>query len=116
MQSGLTLDWKGMSAGRYLRMLGIPALFAGCASVLGFSHPGFAAAAFGDISVLALLVAATVVMFWNAAWQPRSRQFWLLFGVGCLLWSINQVFFFFNDAASTGNYPLSLLGAERVCW
>lgn len=99
-----------MSDGRYLRILGIPAVFAGCAAVLGFSRPSFAMTAFGDISVLALLVAATAVMFWNAGLHPRSRKFWALFGVGCLLWSINQAFWVYFEVVRRRDVPDPFMG------
>lgn len=99
-----------MSVGRNLRILGIPALFAGCAAVLGFSRPGFATAAFGDISVLALLAAATWLMFWNASLHPRSRTFWLLFGVGGLLWSINQAFWVYFEVVLRRDVPDPFVG------
>jgi signal transduction histidine kinase len=78
-----------MSSSWQLRRLGAPALFVVCAAVLALSSPGRVAAAFGDGLALVLLAITSLVMFQNARIHPRFRVFWLLFGVGTLLWAGN---------------------------
>ena len=99
-----------MSNGRQLRMVGIPALFVACAAVMLLGHRGLAMAAFADVLELLLLVAFTATMFWNASLHPRARAFWLLFGIGSLLWSINQWFWVYYEVLLRRDVPNPFVG------
>lgn len=80
------------------------------AAVLWFSPRGPALTAFGDITPLALMAAATFAMFYNAATQRRARVFWLLLGAGCLLWSVNQFFWTYYEVILKKELPDPFLG------
>ena len=99
-----------MSNGRQLRMVGIPALFVACAAVMLLGHRSLAMAAFADVLELLLLVAFTATMFWNASLHPRARAFWLLFGIGSLLWSINQWFWVYYEVMLRRDVPNPFVG------
>jgi len=99
-----------MSSSWQLRRFGAPGLFVLCAAMLALTHPGRAAAALGDCLHLLLLVIATVVMFQNAALQPRFRAFWILFGSGCFLWSINQTMWTFYEVILARDVPEPFVG------
>jgi signal transduction histidine kinase len=95
---------------RQLRLVAVPALFVVCAAVLALGHESRAMAAFGDISVLLLLLAASAVMFWNASIHARCRVFWLLFASGCLLWSINQSLWTYYEVILGKDVPDPFIG------
>ena len=78
-----------MSWTRNLRAVGIAALILAVAAVSILAHPGPGLTAFGDILALALQVIACVVMLRNVFAQSRSRAFWSLLSLGCVLWTIN---------------------------
>jgi signal transduction histidine kinase len=52
--------------------------------------PGFALSAFGDLTQLLVLCAASLVMLTNAvSSRGQTRLFWSLFAAGCVLWAAN---------------------------
>ena len=99
-----------MSSSLQLRRLAAPALFLVCTAMLALSHAGRAAAALGDGLTLLLLAITTVVMFQNAAIHSRFRVFWILFGSGCLLWTMNQALWTYYEVILAREVPEPFVG------
>lgn len=77
-----------MSSARKIGLAGVLIILAlGGAELLMPRGP--AMTAFGDLLPLVLLAAATIAFLRNAFLQKKSRMFWLLWGFGCALWTIN---------------------------
>lgn len=70
--------------------IGVAALFVAGHTILSLKvAPGFALAAFGDISQAVLVLLATVVMLSNARRaRANARLFWGLMAAGCFLWFV----------------------------
>ncbi len=79
-----------MSVSRKLGNAGVATLILGVGAIFWFSPRGPALTAFGDIAPLVLMAAATAAMLRNALSERHARVFWLLLGVGCLMWTVNQ--------------------------
>jgi hypothetical protein len=61
------------------------------ASVL--MHPGQQLTAFGDVALCAVLLFANAGVLLNAASADwRRNAFWMLMGLGCVLWLTDQLF------------------------
>ena len=63
----------------------LAALMAVSAGASLLMRPGFDRLAYGDLVPLLLGIAASAAFFSNAIRDPKSRLFWLLFGIGVLM-------------------------------
>ncbi len=99
-----------MSWTRNLRAVGIAALILAVAAVSILAHPGPHLTAFGDILALALLVIACVVMLRNVFAQSRSRAFWSLLSLGCVLWTINTALWAYYEVILRQELPEPCIG------
>jgi signal transduction histidine kinase len=99
-----------MSAARKLGIAGAAALVLAVAAVMWFSPRGPKLIAFGDISALLLLFASTLAMLRNAVRQQRARTFWLLLGIGCLLWTVNQALWTYYEVILKRELPEPFFG------
>lgn len=79
-----------MTVSRQVGMAGVATVILAAGIVLWAALPrGPAMTAFGDVSALVLLLAASTAMLANAVSLRRARAFWTLLGFGCLLWTID---------------------------
>lgn len=79
-----------MTVSRQVGMAGVATVILAAGIVLWAAAPrGPAMVAFGDVSALVLLLAASTAMLANAVSLRRARAFWTLLGFGCLLWTID---------------------------
>jgi signal transduction histidine kinase len=88
--------WIGVSAALVLAYI-----------VVSLTVPrGHGLAAFGDITQLLLLIAATAVMTANAVSQRgQTRLFWSLLAVGCFLWTVSQTGWAFYEVLLHRDLP-----------
>ena len=73
-------------------------------------HPGFARLAYGDLVPLFLGVAACIAFFRNAVLLPKSRVFWLLFGLGLIMWTSNQFWWTYYEVFRRVDFPEPFVG------
>jgi signal transduction histidine kinase len=71
---------------------------------------GFARLAYGDLVPLFLGIAASAAFFWNAVRKPKSRLFWLLFGIGVLMWTSNQFWWVYYEVFRRIDFPEPFFG------
>lgn len=67
--------------------------------------------AFGDITALILIAAATAFLTWNAmSTEGQVRLFWALVAFGCLLWTLNQALWTFYEVILRRDLPDPFVG------
>lgn len=99
-----------MSWPRNLRTAIIASLILAVAAVSVFAHPSPRLTTFGDLLALALLVVCCVAMLRNSFAQNRSRAFWLLLSLGCVLWTINTASWAFYEVILRREIPEPCMG------
>jgi signal transduction histidine kinase len=99
-----------MSRIRNLRVLGIAAAIVAVAALQLFARRGQALTNFGDLLALGLLMATCVVMLRNAYLHERSRAFWALLSLGCLLWTINTASWAYYEVILHKEIPEPCIG------
>jgi signal transduction histidine kinase len=99
-----------MSAVRKLGIMGVMALVVAVGAILWFLPRGPALTAFGDLTPLLMMVAASIAMFWNGWLEQRARAFWMLLGAGCLMWTVNQWFWTYYEVILKRDLPDPFLG------
>ena len=99
-----------MSVSKKLAIAGLVTLVLATGAVFWFSPRGPALTAFGDIAPLVLMIVATVAMLRNAVSQRRARAFWLLLGLGCLMWTVNQWFWTYYEVIVSRDLPEPFFG------
>jgi signal transduction histidine kinase len=99
-----------MSSSQKLGMAGIEALTLAVAAAERFMPRGFTQTAFGDVLAVVLLSAASVAFCWNAIAQKRARIFWLLLGLGCVLWTINSGMWAYYELVRRVDLPEPCIG------
>jgi uncharacterized membrane protein HdeD (DUF308 family) len=99
-----------MSWTRNLRAVVLAGLILAVAAVSTLTHPGPRLTAFGDILALTLLVVACVAMMRNVFAQSKSRAFWSLLSLGCVLWTINTAFWAYYEVIRRQELPEPCLG------
>jgi hypothetical protein len=75
-----------------------------------FMPRGFATTVFGDLLALLMLSVASVAFCWNAIRQQRARIFWLLLGLGCMLWAINSALWAYYEVILRKDLPEPCVG------
>jgi signal transduction histidine kinase len=71
--------------------VGLASVVLGYTAVSLSLRPGFTLTAVADVTQLALLIAATVVMVLNSIYsRGQTRLFWSLLAAGCAMWGLNQ--------------------------
>ena len=91
-------------------VLALAALLVVSAVVSLSLRPGFARVAYGDLVPLFLEISACAAFFWNAAIRPKSRLFWLLFGLGLLMWTSNQFWWAYFEVFRRVDFPEPFFG------
>ena len=86
-----------MSWGRNLRAVGIAGFVVIVGTVSLLSPPGPRLTAFGDLTALGLSIGTCAAMLRNALKQERSRAFWVLLTLGCVLWTTNTFFWAYYE-------------------
>src|SRR5262245_61477133 len=99
-----------MSWGRKLRAGGIAGLVVIVGAVSLLSPPGPRLTAFGDLTALVLSMGTCAAMLRNALKQERSRAFWLLLSLGCLLWTINTALWAYYEVGLGQVLPEPCIG------
>ncbi len=99
-----------MSWTRNLRAIGLAGLILAVAAVSILAHPGPRLTIFGDILALTMLVIACVAMLRNVFAQSRSRAFWFLLSLGCVLWTINTAFWAYYEVILRQELPEPCIG------
>ena len=81
-------------------------------TVVSFSSPeGYAVKTFGNVVQSALLLAAVIVMWWNArVARGNIRVFWLLMTAGCALWLGAQLWWTYYEVVLQQEVPDQYLG------
>jgi signal transduction histidine kinase len=95
----------GMSFARKLGPAGVALLVVAATGLLWFVRRGPVLTAFGDLTALALLAAASVAFYRIAFVEPRSRAFWLLLGFGSTLWTIDTGFWAYYEVLLHRDLP-----------
>jgi signal transduction histidine kinase len=99
-----------MSYSQKLGLAGIAALIIAVGAAEWFMPRGFATTFFGDLLVLLMLSVASVAFCWNAIRQQRARIFWLLLGLGCVLWTINSSIWAYYELILRKDLPEPCIG------
>jgi len=99
-----------MSWARKLRAVGLAGLILAVAAISFLAPQGPRLTAFGDLLALTLVIVACVVMLRNVFAQSRSRAFWLLLSLGCLLWAINTAFWTYYEVILHRELPEPCIG------
>ena len=99
-----------MSSAQKAGFAGVAALTLAVAAMEWFMPRGFALTAFGDVLAMVMLLAASAAFFWNAITQPRARVFWMLFGLGCILWTINSAIWAYYEIILRRDLPEPCIG------
>jgi signal transduction histidine kinase len=71
---------------------------------------GFGRLAYGDTVPLFLGIAACVAFFQNAVRYPKARAFWILFGIGLLMWTSNQFWWTYFEVFRRVDFPEPFIG------
>ena len=88
----------------------LAALMAVSAGASLLMRPGFDRLAYGDLVPLLLGIAASAAFFSNAIRDPKSRLFWLLFGIGVLMWTSNQFWWVYYEVFLRQEFPEPFFG------
>jgi signal transduction histidine kinase len=88
-----------------VRKLVVTGLILALAAVSWFAPRGPALTVYGDSLALALLVTASLAMLRNALTQERTRAFWWLLGLGCILWAISTGFWMYYEVILRREVP-----------
>ncbi len=99
-----------MSYSQKLGLAGIAALTIAVGAAEWFMPRGFSTTVFGDLLALLMLSVASVAFCWNAIRQPRARIFWLLLGLGCVLWAINSSIWAYYELVLRMDLPEPCIG------
>src|SRR5678815_1149987 len=99
-----------MSWTRNLRTVGIASLVLAVAAVSLLTPPGPRLTTFGDLFALALLLTTCAAMVRNAFAQERSRSFWSLLALGCILWTINTALWTYYEVILRQQLPEPCIG------
>jgi signal transduction histidine kinase len=99
-----------MSSAQKAGFAGVAALTLAVAATEWFMPRGFALTAFGDVLAMLMLMAASAAFCWNAITQPRARIFWMLFGLGCTLWTINSAIWAYYEIILRKDLPEPCIG------
>jgi signal transduction histidine kinase len=99
-----------MSYSQKLGLAGIAALIIAVGAAEWFMPRGFATTVFGDLLALLMLSVASVAFCWNAIRQRRARIFWLLLGLGCVLWTINSSIWAYYELILRKDLPEPCIG------
>jgi signal transduction histidine kinase len=99
-----------MSSLQKVGLAGIAALTLAVAAVEWFMPRGFALTAFGDVLAVVMLSAASVAFCWNAIAQKNARIFWLLLGLGSVLWTINSGIWAYYELVLRRDLPEPCIG------
>jgi len=94
-----------MSSARKVAIAGLVLITGAVACAEWFVPRGLGITAFGDLLALVLLAVASVALCWNAFLQERARMFWMLLGVGCVLWTINTGFWAYYEVILRQELP-----------
>lgn len=99
-----------MTPSRKLNVAAVAALILALAAVSWFAPRGPVLTTYGDTLALALLLTACVAMLRNAFTNSQARVFWLLFGLGCILWSISYGFWTYYEVVLRREVPEPCVG------
>jgi signal transduction histidine kinase len=99
-----------MSYSQKLGLAGITALTIAVGAAEWFMPRGFSTTVFGDLLALLMLSVASVAFCWNAIWQQRARIFWLLLGLGCVLWTIDSSIWAYYELILRRDLPEPCIG------
>jgi signal transduction histidine kinase len=101
--------WR-MSRSRKFGLAALAVLAAVVAAIEWFMPRGFATTSFGDLVATCMLGVASVAFCFNAIRQPRARIFWLLLGLGCILWTINSAIWSYYEVVLRQELPEPCIG------
>lgn len=99
-----------MSSWQKLGLAGIGVLTLAVGTAECVMPRGYATTAFGDLLPLLMLSVASVAFCWNAIRQQRARVFWLLLGLGCILWTINTAIWAYYELVLLRDLPEPCVG------
>jgi len=99
-----------MSYSQKFGLAGIAALTIAVGAAEWFMPRGFSTTVFGDLLALLMLSVASVAFCWNAIRQKRARIFWLLLGLGCVLWTINTAIWAYYEVILRKELPEPCVG------
>ena len=99
-----------MSSAQKAGFAGVAALTLAVAAMEWFMPRGFALTAFGDVLAMVMLLAASAAFCWNAIKQLRARVFWMLFCLGCILWTINSAIWAYYEIILRRDLPEPCIG------
>jgi signal transduction histidine kinase len=99
-----------MSYSQKLGLAGIAALTIAVGAAEWFMPRGFDTTVFGDLLALLMLSVASVAFCWNAIRQQSARIFWLLLGLGCVMWTINSSIWAYYELVLHRDLPEPCIG------
>ncbi len=99
-----------MSSSQKAGFAGLGALTLAVAATEWFMPRGYGLTAFGDVLATVMLMAASAAFGWNAIRQPRARVFWILLGLGCVLWTINSAIWSYYEIILRKDLPEPCIG------
>jgi len=99
-----------MSRSQKLGLAALAVLAGGVAATEWFMPRGFSTTAFGDLLATFMLTAASIAFCFNAIRQPRARIFWLLLGLGCILWTFNSAIWSYYELILRKELPEPCVG------
>src|SRR5215470_19566754 len=101
--------WR-MSRSQKLGLAVLVVLAAAVAATEWSMPRGFTTTAFGDLLATCMLSTASVAFCFNAIRKTRARIFWLLLGLGSILWTINSAIWLYYELILRQELPEPCIG------